>query len=423
SCQTFIVMDDNQGVCGASSGGDCNGPIGGKIETWEGEPVSNVEVTLRRNDTILESRTTFVNGTYQMGWSDLDTPYAYTLEAFRNDNHRNGVSTLDLIKIQKHLLGLEFLDGPYRRIAADANGNESITAVDLLEIRKVILGLNTEFPDNLSWRFVPETFNFADPEHPWPFAETIAVVSFMEHNFIGIKIGDVNGTVDAHAADVALRSGETFTLEISNRRVEAGEELFIDVRGAPHSPILGIQTAFRFDDLTFNGINPGTLDVGSGHVGDLDPILTLSWASGHPVPADGTLFTLHLTAQRSGWLRDLISLDHQQLTGEAYDQEEQIMDLALHFAESAVPGTHLSLSATPNPFSNTVDLWLRASEAGPVEISIRNVAGQVVYQHIMTCDGVPGPVAVAAAALGPPGLYVVSAVSADASATLKLVRR
>ncbi|MDX1479542.1 MAG: hypothetical protein R3301_17635, partial [Saprospiraceae bacterium] len=216
SCQTIIVIQDNL-VCS-----DCGGPISGSVMTWDGEPVSNVEVTLTRDDSIVASHTTFFDGIYHLGWSALDTLHDYSIQAFRNDDHRNGVSTLDLVKIQKHLLGIEPLDGPYRRIAADANSNESISAVDLLEIRKVILGVNQEFPDNLSWRFVPEGFDFSDPEHPWPFSESIEEIGFTQLNFIGIKIGDVNGTVDAHAADVALRSGETFTLEISNRRVEAG---------------------------------------------------------------------------------------------------------------------------------------------------------------------------------------------------------
>ncbi|MDX1406924.1 MAG: T9SS type A sorting domain-containing protein, partial [Saprospiraceae bacterium] len=422
SCQTFIVLDDNQGVCGANSGGDCGGPIGGNVETWEGDPVNNVEVTLKRNDTIVESRTTFPWGTYQFGWSDLDTLHDYTIEAFRNDNHRNGVSTLDLIKIQKHLLGIEPLDGPYRRIAADANGNESITTVDLLEIRKVILGLNTEFPDNLSWRFVPEAFNFADPDHPWPFAETIAVFNFMEHNFIGIKIGDVNGTVDALATDVAIRSGETFTLEIADRRVEAGKELLIEVRGTANMPMLGIQMAMRLNGLSFNEIKPGTLDIGPGHVGELDPYLTLSWSSGQPAPADGVLFTLYVTAWRSGWLRNLISLDHQQLAGEAYDHIERMMDLALRFAESVAPDTHLSLSATPNPFSNSTVISLELSEPGPVHIIIHDPSGHRIFDRMKELRSGRHQVELWPEVFESPGVYLVSAESKGQSETIKLVR-
>ena len=76
-------------------------------------------------------------------------------------HHRNGVSTLDLVRIQKHLLGIEALSSPYDLIAADANNSESVSAIDLVELRKLILGIYTELPANQSWRFVDKGFLFS----------------------------------------------------------------------------------------------------------------------------------------------------------------------------------------------------------------------------------------------------------------------
>ena len=95
----------------------------------------------------------------------------------RNDDHMNGVSTLDLVRIQKHLLGIEPFTTPYQYIAADANNSESVSAIDLVEIRKLILGIYTEYPNNKSWRFVDKGFTFDNPQAPWPFAETIEIES------------------------------------------------------------------------------------------------------------------------------------------------------------------------------------------------------------------------------------------------------
>ena len=66
----------------------------------------------------------------------------------------NGVSTLDLVKIQRHILGLEELNSPYKLIAADVNADNEIKASDLTELRKLILGIITDLPTNESWRFV-----------------------------------------------------------------------------------------------------------------------------------------------------------------------------------------------------------------------------------------------------------------------------
>jgi hypothetical protein len=60
-----------------------------------------------------------------------------------------GVSTLDLVDMQKHLL-IKPLSSPYKMIAADANNSKSITAIDLIEMRKLILGIYAELPYNTS---------------------------------------------------------------------------------------------------------------------------------------------------------------------------------------------------------------------------------------------------------------------------------
>lgn len=91
----------------------------------------------------------------------------------------NGVTTLDLVLISKHILGLEILDSPFKIIAADANNSGSVTTFDIPAIRKVILGIEPNFPSQLSWRYVPNLFlgysTFASQFYTLnPFAATIS---------------------------------------------------------------------------------------------------------------------------------------------------------------------------------------------------------------------------------------------------------
>ena len=59
-------------------------------------------------------------------------------------DYMNGVSTLDLVKIQRHILRIrESLDSPYKLIAADVNGDNDVKASDLDRIEKVDLGHNS----------------------------------------------------------------------------------------------------------------------------------------------------------------------------------------------------------------------------------------------------------------------------------------
>jgi len=52
----------------------------------------------------------------------------------------NGVSTLDLVRIQRHLMGVELLDSPDKIIAADFDGDGAISTYDLWSLRAYILG-------------------------------------------------------------------------------------------------------------------------------------------------------------------------------------------------------------------------------------------------------------------------------------------
>ena len=42
----------------------------------------------------------------------------------------NGVSTLDLVLIQKHILGSRSIETPYKMIAADIDNNNDITVLE-----------------------------------------------------------------------------------------------------------------------------------------------------------------------------------------------------------------------------------------------------------------------------------------------------
>ncbi len=67
-----------------------------------------------------------------------------------------GVSALDLITLRKHILIIEPISDIDILAAGDANGNGSISAVDMIALQKIILGIDDEFPNNLSTWFVKE---------------------------------------------------------------------------------------------------------------------------------------------------------------------------------------------------------------------------------------------------------------------------
>ena len=108
---------------------------------------------------------TGIKGTYH--FEGLPSKSNYSLKSSRDDQPMNGVSTLDLVLIQKHILGIELLNSPYKILAADVDNDKQITAIDLVELRKLILATYEDLPNNESWRFIPKSTSFSDPQNPW----------------------------------------------------------------------------------------------------------------------------------------------------------------------------------------------------------------------------------------------------------------
>ena len=99
--------------------------------------------------------------------------------------------------MQRHILGLQELDGPYKLYASDLNLDERISVIDQVELRRAILGLQDELGQVDSWRFIPKELAPSSREELYPVQDTLFVsrdrFEEVDFNLIGIKMGDVNG--------------------------------------------------------------------------------------------------------------------------------------------------------------------------------------------------------------------------------------
>ncbi|MCR9100145.1 MAG: dockerin type I domain-containing protein [bacterium] len=195
SCVAFVWVQNNSGY---QCEGDFFG-INGQVMTEDGEPVAGVPVALSGQAS--EVHPTNENGAFVL--SNAIAGLDYTVTPQYDEAHLNGVSTLDMILISQHILGLQPLDSPYKRIAADTNGSGHISTLDLIQLRRMILGIESTFDNVSSWRFVDAAYVFPNPANPWeaPFPEVININNLgtavsIGNDFIAIKIGDVNGDAE-----------------------------------------------------------------------------------------------------------------------------------------------------------------------------------------------------------------------------------
>jgi len=160
-CITTVDIQDNNDICPPQLGG--TGIISGSITVPGAGQLAGAMVYLDGSNLAgipSGSNGYFVFPTMPFGGQ-------YVVRPVREGDAKNGVTTLDLVKIQKHLLGIETFSSPFQYIAADANNSQNITAIDIIQLRKLILGYYDVLPNNQSWRFIDEAHVFPNPLNPW----------------------------------------------------------------------------------------------------------------------------------------------------------------------------------------------------------------------------------------------------------------
>jgi hypothetical protein len=322
-----------------------------------------------------------------------------SLAPYKNNDPLNGVSTFDLVLINKHILGQQLLSTPYQIIAADVNGSGSVSTYDIVELRKLILGLYTEFPANTSWRFVDAAYLFPNPFNPFqePFPETRQVMGMStnmeQENFIAVKVGDVNGNAITnsfqHSDDRS--SGNLFfdVLYPSDVLLETGEQFTITLSAA--EAVLGCQFTLRFPDLEILRVDPGENMDGSNFAVFRDEnALSMSWDGlGKPV------FALTFRARKSGRINEMLQVSSLVTKAEAYLPAEaflelnysnsgiELRDIALRFSgqdgdQIATQGFEL-YPAQPNPWKSNTTLRFFLPQASRATLRVTDQTGKTLW--------------------------------------------
>ena len=351
SCLIFLVVQANETVnCFGGIGGATMGMIAGSIYNENGAPVESVEVDVSGNMT--QHIHTESDGLYYA--EDLPGGGAYTVTPHSDEDAVNGVSTLDLILITRHILGTQLLDSPYKLIAADANNSKSVTTLDLIQIRRVILGLTNSFPNNTSWRFIDAGFVFPNLVNPWQttFPEVIQINDLqgelMGRNFIAVKTGDVNNSAIPNANTIEDRSIEgTFTLYANATDMEKGKELTVPVNARNWMGIEGFQMTVEFDTEKLEFLDVVFGVIGAEHIGMAlveQGMVTVSWnrqgnpfAAGADPAAEGeALFWLSFRPKTNGKIEQALAVSSRYTRAEAYDPQGALLDVVLQFERMAI---------------------------------------------------------------------------------------
>ncbi|MEZ5031224.1 MAG: cohesin domain-containing protein [Saprospiraceae bacterium] len=388
-CVAVVTVQDNMNVCPTNA----NGTVSGKVLDANNEGVQYANIQIANMNGMEDETDAY--GSFSI--SGLIPGEAYVVQPIKNTNALNGVSTYDILMIQKHLVGVSSLKSPYKLIAADVNKSGHVSISDVIELRKTLLTASPTFSKNDSWRFVKADYTFLNPLDPfkesWPeFVDTKDMpANGLEVDFIGIKIGDVSGdalpntllgsetrnlagTVEFVTEDAALVPGTVYAMPVRARDIASLE---------------GFQFTLAFDPtiLQYAGFQQGDLDqMGNDHIGTnfADAgYLTLSW-DGKPGSAgdEDILFTLNFRVSQAAQLHDVMKLTSTYLVAEAYDNDDNLLDATLRFAgENGVIADQADYALyqnRPNPFRSETIIGFDLAAAGHATLTLTDVSGKAL---------------------------------------------
>lgn len=421
---TSIRIQDPNEVCGDPS----SPSIAGKVNSASHSGVGVEEVEMKLNDMTAPTpyyRTTGENGQFLFNASQ---GHDYTLSASKNDDPLNGVSTFDILLIQQHILGLNELDNPYQLIAANVNDDNRISGADLVELRKVILGIEPNFPNNESWRFVDADQEFPKSVLPRNYNESIDIMDVQSNvsnqDFVGVKIGDVNGSAAPSRLASQEASGRSGALLLKARdaAIEAGETINVEVSSAMFSEVLGYQMTLNLKGMTLETVESGALQITESNYGWFDNgQMTMSWneVEAQTFESDEVLFTLQLRANADVRLSSAIEVTSEITTNEAY-VGEQVHSIDLRFVDDAAKEFALYQNV-PNPVESQTVIGFNLPEAGPASLTFYDAAGKVVHTIEKEYQQGYNEEAVNSRMIRVNGLYYYELRSGEFKATKKMI--
>ncbi|MBK8721013.1 MAG: HYR domain-containing protein [Saprospiraceae bacterium] len=366
-CNVYVLVEDNMNACGSGSG-----IVTGTIATENGNKVADVETYLMNTNNKFMTGS---NGLYQ--FQNLLFGQNYAIKPKKENDIRNGLSTIDLIMINKFVLGLETLS-PYQMIAADVNNSGTVSTADLVELRKVILGITDTFPNNKSWRFVPKTYNFPNPLNP--FQNSIPdqylinpLFSNMNNaDFVGVKVGDINGSVKSSFTSATERENLEIEMEYQiiqkNGRTEIEFYLPKGIKGwGGQLAILGVgNEGFDIENLNESSILNSFLRNNQ---------LNINWISNNLVETTNQPIFKIVFSNRLENIH--LNFENEFLAPLFFGEQKEYR---INLKERKTNNDQFLVEQNyPNPFSENTKIPFFIPSNGDITLIIKDINGKMIY--------------------------------------------
>jgi len=329
--------------------------ITGIIKSRNDIPINNTIINVGNN-----TQTTEANGNFDLSVLP-ESSCEIIPEKFGPNNA--GVSILDLILLQRHLVFLDTLP-VLGQFAGDVNLDNDLSILDVIRIQRTLVFVDTIFESG-PWGFVPEQFDFTDSVDAFsnPVPRTLDCIDATSNaNFWGVKMGDVSGNASVQLNDLSSnRSILELEFEEKNGFHYLRMNQILPMNGFQLkfdlSPSNSLEIIDAIQGLTFNKTNDE---------------LYISWisTSGNPIELDGNILTLKVQKHALE-----LSNDFENIAVKVEGDRNQIWNLSMN---NGVELSSLDFTVFPNPNRGMFSISFQVPFSG--DWRLMNLQGRLVDQ-------------------------------------------
>ena len=180
-------------------------------------------------------------------------------------------------------------------------------------------------------------------------------------------------------------SAGTLHFALPERSLEAGREYSIAVRAEDFRGVQGYQYTLGFDPevLEFVQVQGVWSELGQSNFGlskASEGLIATSWNGSEPtdLPNGEVLYTLTFRAKADGRLSQALRVNHRLARAEAYNAEEEPMDIALRYDGVQVAGGFTLYQNEPNPFGEMTTIGFDLPAATKATLTVYDITGKVL---------------------------------------------
>jgi hypothetical protein len=353
--------------------------IAGTVKNQIGVSLENIKVQYQ--GTQLMDTLTKADGNYAFE-VEAGTSGILSASGDQGVSIRAGVTTLDILLIRRHILGIQSFQNPLQNMAADVNLSGTITTLDIATMRQVILGMSDQFPAGKIFEYVADA----------NLTTTVQTLNdSVNYDFTAVKLGDVNNSWTPAGGRIARANG--FVLEFEALAAKAGSELKVPVKVSDFKDIAGFQFTMSWDKNLYElvKVEGNGLNISFNQARISEGKLSAQWdqenTEGISLSDGSDLFNLVFAVKQLNGQALQIDLTNELTESMAVGKGLQHLSLEARMIVPVAPVMpETKLQVYPNPVEAGTNVSFFMKEAGKAEISILDIQGRLIDKISQNAD-------------------------------------